>query len=1760
MSQARDALWASGHDESVEVNQRALIDKVLARYSGEFTVFRELLQNSDDASSNAVEIHFESKAYLSKREIAEGQNERPADDGAVEKLGDLKTAAVHQWTFKNDGIAFRDEDWSRLKKIAEGNPDEEKIGAFGVGFYSLFSVTEEPFVTSGDQWMGFYWKGGKDQLFARRGKLPEGEHSRWTTFSMPLREPGPPPIPFDFIRFLASSITFMARLSEVSVFFDGRRLARLKKDRGIPKSIGLRKGLKAETAKSTMKVTGVNVMPLRIKAEVMQWVYAAGSSTKQRKRVIAVEQQQARKAVASGFFSSLFSTLSGTPQREPSPMPVAVADDTEEREAEEQRKLLSVNELNVTLAVFSAEVEVRLDERMKKELLRATKKNPPTHMKYELIYTGKEEYDASKKEDEQSPAGTGSIFQGLRADIDGTGAGRVFIGHSTGQTTGIGGHMSARFIPTVERESIDFIDRNVRVWNEELLGVGGYLARTAYEEEMHIVSALWPNAESDSGDTAETRRQLSARALHALRFFTFHASTPASQVSTSLEEAFFSCASSASSPFAFITGEQVTHPFPIISTVGVRGASEVRLPNPTFTEFLKQLPTLPADIMDNAKVMVATLQARDLIKEITFTDVLKELRARPLPEAEMVACFKWWIDLYKSGAVKQMERARAELLNAAVMITGTPGGAGEKIVPLNTIKSFLNNRAAAIPLDGPLPPSLLPPSASRHFDPQWLKAAFGWEEFHLPSWLRHILDPEIRTADPEHDITLSAPWAERVLQVLTRAWPSSPKTSQQAITDLLKDVSCIPTIMGMKLPGESYFQNAHVFPDLPLVKLPSGAPIKGTLEKVLEALGVRKHVDLQIVFNRMIKTGDWSIVDLIKYLVAVQSTLSNDEIERLKLTAAIPREETREGEKPAPSAAAKPERYRANQLYEPLDTFRKLGLPVIDWGQTKWKPSSEEAKFLFRLGLLRSPPLQTLLGLAASTNNDVRTQALKYFFENHSTRYAAYSPAEFANIAFVPALRNGKPCLAKPIEVFARREWSVIGFPVASSSLSPEDLIKLGVPDHPPPAALVKVLTTTPPDSEDVAKQWFALMAGHVTEFTPSQLQTLSQSLIVPVRSEGEKSLRLMAPRQCYFRSKSDTQQLHSKLFTFVDFGLTANQFLSACGTKREPTVEEVAQILLDSPRRFYDMAAGRENFLTELRNIAVNRRLLSGTTLALMKRSSILLGMRRIRREKKHAEADEEDDWDYEYDLLPATKVVVADDTNAYQLFGDTVFSCPQEDLLEDFYQELGSRRLSSLIKDEYRQTTEIKNSKRGQDIRTLILERLPLFLHEHTHAQTRVPYSWLNQEKNFIVRTFGKLTVIKSLAYDQPRITKNQDASAIAFREGRGPIQLWLAGNDIVDMYEVSTSLCRLLFEHPRASDALLFMTILSTDLKALRRRGYNVDRILQRQKAQRQAAEDLAREAEKVKQTTLRSPDAGLQSPSSDLLASDEKNASLPDASTLTSPQDASRSPFRSSIDNWKKKFTGRPGQSLLGTTPEGPPPDHDQPAIRSGTGQDTGAGGALLQPPRPSPSRPITPSGPTPMHNISANIDMAIRACREERSELFKSKTQEDMKVVKESINDSYCDASGQALDLVHVGDMGSIKIFFSRDVKHPKEVMAGKKEALARFVHIIKPLGEVYNLPPSSLHIFYDLSGGTIAFNRSASLFCNLRFFEAWHDAQVDQGQMSEAYTSWYFTLAHEIAHNLVQPHNAEHEFWFSAICERFMPAFTRLLTSPSLTR
>lgn len=99
----------------VEVNQRALIDKILARYAAKHAVYRELLANSDDAGATEAQLLFRT-------------SEDMCDGGSGKNKRFVETVV-----YRNNGKPFRPEDWDRLQRIAEGNPDETKIGAFGVG-------------------------------------------------------------------------------------------------------------------------------------------------------------------------------------------------------------------------------------------------------------------------------------------------------------------------------------------------------------------------------------------------------------------------------------------------------------------------------------------------------------------------------------------------------------------------------------------------------------------------------------------------------------------------------------------------------------------------------------------------------------------------------------------------------------------------------------------------------------------------------------------------------------------------------------------------------------------------------------------------------------------------------------------------------------------------------------------------------------------------------------------------------------------------------------------------------------------------------------------------------------------------------------------------------------------------------------------------------------------------------------------------------------------------------------------------------------------------------------------------------------------------------------------------------------------------------------------------------------------------------------------------------------------------------------------
>lgn len=63
-------------------------------------------------------------------------------------------------------------------------------------------------------------------------------------------------------------------------------------------------------------------------------------------------------------------------------------------------------------------------------------------------------------------------------------------------------------------------------------------------------------------------------------------------------------------------------------------------------------------------------------------------------------------------------------------------------------------------------------------------------------------------------------------------------------------------------------------------------------------------------------------------------------------------------------------------------------------------------------------------------------------------------------------------------------------------------------------------------------------------------------------------------------------------------------------------------------------------------------------------------------------------------------------------------------------------------------------------------------------------------------------------------------------------------------------------------------------------------------------------------------------------------------------------------------------------------------------------------------------------------------------------------------------------------------------------------MTSMHDMLARFVDVLTPLAKLYGLSLNLLHIFYDVAGGPIAFNRDGSIFVNLRYFEAWRECYL----------------------------------------------------------
>lgn len=1607
--------------QRVEVNQRALVDKVLARYPEDFTVFRELLQNADDARATEIRIEFQTSDYAKHSAGANGKV-----NGVNGTIPDLLNTKLSKWIVRNNGDYFAIKDWDRLTKIADGNPDEQKIGAFGVGFYSVFSVTDSPWVLSGGKSLSIFFEG--DQLFTEDGTCAD---SPWTSIEMELKEDmrAPVPKPFDLARFLAATMTFMSSVKTTSVFFDDKVFLKIHKFREYSSDdLPIPSDMLRKSEEDTMKIGTVSVVTQGITVEITDWALAAGTKKKSTQHA-GVDNLPKNPAKRKGFWSN--SKKSQAPNVAPP-----------SRSATIDHPPWSTHTAKYT--VYSAQVTTSASHDLLKGLKAMTKKEPPSRFAFEMVYFSKEEHDARAAEEKSDPLG--SVFrgpQGLFPELDGDMEyrSRVFIGQSTAQTTGIGGHLSGGFIPTVERGSIDLTNGHIAKWNEELLYVGGFLARLVYEKEIGNIRKSWPKGALTNSTVAASSRE---KASYAMRCFTFNPSTPDGKVSKILQNAFFNCSNSDC--------------FPIISNYGIQNTKDVRQPNEDFTSFMKIMPILLPTSAGDPPSLIDSLPEHYMVRMYSFRDVVNELEGRILQDDEMVGLLRWWVSVY--DIVPNRDNVQGELMEAAKLSIGKL----KRQVTLSQISKFIDS-SVWIPWlqsDDALPPDTIPFSFTRPLDRKQIPSALSWESMTVVDWLKHLISPQI---DSAHDIRKNLTYSNRVLVILGNIWSTLSSDMKSEAQELMEDVPWIATNKGLWRANEAYFQEADVFRDLPVV---TGNVYDPQVVTVLTEFGVKKRLDFTKLFEKAGQSDTWSAVEMIRYLNSDEDTL--EKLNDIQSHAVFPSDTGK--------------KYCITELYLPHDDIRELGLPILNWLD---RIDSEDEQLLTTLGFLRHPPLEKIVEIAGSDDPDIRRAAFKYFSSKFDELYDKdYDPSLCAGNPFIPALKEGEVCVGTHEEVYSDSSWAMMGFQRVHPSVEKKVINRLRMREAPSAEQVIEVFKERPPKSFDIATKWFAFLATKQV-LSPGDLQQIANIPIVPVKNPVPEadpdSVRMVPPRECFLGGiQYADDHLYRRLFTFVDFGDTANGFLKACGVKAKPDCSDIINILIKDPLDFLrktnnNAEGGPEKYLTELRTVAVGYEGLSEEDKGSMRKAPIFVGYHVSGLSNTNQSAILKD----EFGLVRACEILIADDMENRQKFGNLVWLAPQDELLEKLYESVGSGYLSNHIQYNVKPSKESNknNSSRCGETRKKIVENLPIFLHELDKKRLKNPSTHLywDKESRFLVRGCKDLKVEKRLesSFCKPleRGSENFECQVSAeITEEDSLVTLWLKDEQVaVDMYDVAVALCRLLFKTHKKHDVLSLMTILETDKEVLRRRGYDVDMIKDAHKAA--VLEDNRKEKERQEEERRRQA------------------------------EQRSEGPYYGGV-----RFRSRFFEFFM----------------RRSKGSKTAG---------------IVKSG-----EVDQSIDEIFEQLGkgEATKEEQEIRNREHRGASKKLKDVEYC-AEQKTTDLELVDGVEAIA-GLTRVWKQKTTEEDIPEHDLADFADMVHELSRVLNLgnaDNSLFNIFWHPDDPELmGFNRNRLIFLNLAHYTKKH-LRAPPGL---AYIEWYYIIVHEIAHNKTPFHDEHHELLISAIGTR----------------
>jgi len=662
----------------------------------------------------------------------------------------------------------------------------------------------------------------------------------------------------------------------------------------------------------------------------------------------------------------------------------------------------------------------------------------------------------------------------------------------------------------------------------------------------------------------------------------------------------------------------------------------------------------------------------------------------------------------------------------------------------------------------------------------------------------------------------------------------------------------------------------------------------------------------------------------------------------------------------------------------------------------------------------------------------------------------------------------------------------------------------LCVEENPSSDKLLDKLSKSPPTSKAKAQQVFEYLLSVQASFLDNQWTTLKTTKFIPLDDTG---MTMTDPQSCYFYRENLS---YRDLLITVDFGRSANKFLKACGVKEEPSPVELAQLVARSPREFLKHE-GVDRYRSILRQIATHLDAIKSNESLLdeLRQSPFLLGEITIQNEpsgSSESMADGRQDMNMgqvvKYELAPASDIYLVDDSVLQQIF--TPLCAPTEELLESLYESLGSTWISEKVEEIYAPVGNPKNTDRTYALQARIEERAPLLLSIHSTNRLTFNMDWLTTK----LKVYEVPQIQLRRKFIPTKVTNSEEATVCIVKDWKEVHYLMIKDQAEMDYFGIADALAKLLLKRKRLNDSIWWTSLLSSTLENLKRKGFQVDRILN--------AKNAKIEAEKAKTEARMGATAAAAA-----------SETLP-ASSLSI-----------------------------------------QPGTHAAIGASIqGVSSTASQIPRPHVNGGNTAEHQRQLH---LSLDSAIAHCRSHiegdvRSDLSATQVPES---VTNSYCDSNMFQSlkpaGKAGDLkfyIHRDcDKDEVK---TTDNRKSQRRFAKLLLTLAKDVFELKPESVHIMYDTEGETIAFN-RGGSLFFNWR--FYTSLGHDEAVKrtdgERPVTAGDQGLIY--WFFMIAHELAHNIVSIHDSKHAYYMSSFCERYLPKLNTVMmaapqpkTAPSI--